>query len=145
MSEQTMKIDLYSIGDSLTFVAKGKTGHWISMDAPTEINGHGAASRPMEVVLQALAGCTGMDVMSILGKKRIKIDLFGMEVTAERADVHPKVFTKIHLTYKFWGSDIPENAVERAIELSETKYCSVSAMLRSTAEITSSWEINPEK
>ena len=145
MNEQTMKIDLYNVGDSLTFVAKGKTGHWITMDAPKVLDGHDAASRPMEVILQGLAGCTGMDVMSILHKKRVKVDHFAMTVEAERAEVHPKVFTKIHLTYKFWGENISEKAAERAIDLSENKYCSVSEMLRSTAKITSSFEINPEK
>jgi len=143
MSEQTMKIDLYNVGESLTFVAKADSGHFITMDAPESLGGHNSASRPMEVILQALAGCTGMDVLSILKKKRVKVDHFAMTVTGERAETHPKVFTKIHLTYKFWGEDITESAAERAIELSETKYCSVSAMLKSTAEISSSFEINP--
>ena len=142
--EQTMKIDLVNAGESLTFMAKGKTGHWLAMDAPESLGGHNSASRPMEVILQGLAGCTGMDVMSILKKKRVKIDHFAMTVEAERADIHPKVFTKIHLTYKFWGKDLSEKAIDRAIDLSENKYCSVSEMLRSTAKITSSYEMNPE-
>ncbi|MCK5519522.1 MAG: hypothetical protein KAI81_00290, partial [Candidatus Marinimicrobia bacterium] len=69
--EQTMKIDLVNAGESLTFMAKGKTGHWLAMDAPESLGGHNSASRPMEVILQGLAGCTGMDVMSILKKKRV--------------------------------------------------------------------------
>jgi putative redox protein len=143
MSDGKMKIELKGTGDDLTFLAKGDSGHWLVMDTGKHLQGNDAASRPMELILQGLAGCTGMDVLSILHKKRIILTNFAMEIEAERAAEHPKVFTKIHILYKFWGNEISENAVERAIELSENKYCSVSAMLRSTTKITSSFHINP--
>lgn len=138
-----MKVTLKGLGDHLTFMAKGDSGHWIALDAAESLHGHDAGTRPMELVLEALAGCTAMDVLSILHKKRMKYDQFAIDVDAERADQHPKVFTKIHLTYKFWGENLSDNSISRAIELSETKYCSVSAMLREKAEITSEYQLNP--
>lgn len=143
MSDGKMKIELKGTGDDLTFLAKGDSGHWLVMDTGKHLQGNDAASRPMELILQGLAGCTGMDVLSILHKKRVVLTNFAMEIEAERAEQHPKVFTKIHILYKFWGNDIPENAVVRAIELSEKKYCGVTAMLRCTANITNSYLINP--
>ncbi|HDR04968.1 MAG TPA: OsmC family peroxiredoxin [Candidatus Marinimicrobia bacterium] len=138
-----MKIELKGTGDDLTFIAKGNSGHWLVMDSAKQLQGNDGASRPMELILQGLAGCTGMDVLSILHKKRIVLTNLEIEIEAERALEHPKVFTKIDILYKFWGNNLTESAVQRAIELSETKYCSVSAMLRSTAIITSSFLINP--
>ena len=98
-------------------------------------------SRPMEVLLMALGGCTAMDVISILEKKRAVVEDFEIDVEAERADAHPRVFTKIHVRYVIVGAGVDPKDVERAIELSEQKYCSVSAMLRASAEVTSSFEI----
>jgi len=143
MSDEKMKIELKGTGDDLTFIAKGNSGHWLVMDSAKQLQGNDGASRPMELILQGLAGCTGMDVLSILHKKRIVLTNLEIEIEAERALEHPKVFTKIDILYKFWGNNLTESAVQRAIELSETKYCSVSAMLRSTAIITSSFLINP--
>lgn len=143
MSDEKMKIELKGTGDDLTFIAKGNSGHWLVMDSAKQLQGNDGASRPMELILQGLAGCTGMDVLSILHKKRIVLTNLEIEIEAERAIEHPKVFTKIDILYKFWGNNLTESAVQRAIELSETKYCSVSAMLRSTAIITSSFLINP--
>jgi putative redox protein len=138
-----MKVTLLGLGDHLTFFAKGNSGHWISLDANESLGGFDAGTRPMELVLEALGGCTAMDVLSILKKKRMKYDRFAMDIEAERAKEHPKIFTKIHLIYQFWGHELSEKAIERAVELSETKYCSVNAMLRATAEITSEYQLNP--
>ncbi|MBN1178685.1 MAG: OsmC family protein [Anaerolineae bacterium] len=96
---------------------------------------------PMEYLLLGLAGCTGMDVVSILQKKRQPFTNLEVRVTAERADEHPRVYTKVHMTFVVTGKDVKPEAVERAIELSETKYCSASAMFAKTAEMSTSYEI----
>ena len=127
--------------EGLTFVGKTESKHWIPIDAPESINGNDAGIRPKELLLISLAGCTGMDVASILQKKRVKLDDFKIDITAESTDVHPKVYTKIHLEYVLYGKDIKEKDVERAIELSQTKYCGVTAMLQNSVEIEHSYRI----
>ncbi|MGC9064832.1 MAG: OsmC family protein [bacterium] len=96
---------------------------------------------PTELVLMALGGCTGMDVISILQKMRQDVKNFEINLTAEKAQEYPKVFTKIHLEYVVYGTNLDEGSVKKAIDLSREKYCSVSAMLRKTSEITYSWKI----
>lgn len=96
---------------------------------------------PMGLVAQALAGCTAMDVISILGKKRQKVTFFEVEVEGTQQDEHPHVYRQITVVYRVGGEDISSEAVARAIELSMTKYCSVSAMIKESAEITTRYEI----
>lgn len=120
----------------LQFIAHANSKHGIVIDTSEKGGGFGAGTGPMEMVLEALAGCSAMDVVSILQKKRQKLTGFHIDVEGERADKHPRVFTKIHLKYRIEGRDISEKAVRDAIELSKNKYCSVSAMLAKTAEIT---------
>jgi putative redox protein len=96
---------------------------------------------PMELVLMALGGCTGMDVISILQKMRQDVKNFEINLTAEKAQEYPKIFTKIHLEYVVYGTNLDEASVKKAIDLSREKYCSVSAMLRKASEITYSWKI----
>ncbi|HOP56457.1 MAG TPA: OsmC family protein [bacterium] len=96
---------------------------------------------PMELVLMALGGCTGMDVISILQKMRQDVKDFEVNLSAERAQEHPKIFTRINLEYVVYGSNIEENSLKRAIELSQEKYCGVGSMLKKAAEITYSWKI----
>ncbi len=96
---------------------------------------------PMQLVLIGLCGCTGMDVISILKKKRQSLTGLEVRATAERAEDRPRVYTEIHLEFVVTGEDVDPHAVERSIELSQTKYCSASAMLRKTAEITTSYRI----
>lgn len=127
----------------ITFVGKAGSGHWIPMDGPEDFQGSEAATRPKELILISLGGCTGADVISILSKMREKIHDFVVDVDAESATEHPKVFTKIHLTYKFWGEDLKEANIEKAISLSQERYCSVSAMLRASVALSHSYEINP--
>lgn len=91
----------------------------------------------------ALGGCTGSDVISILKKKRVALQDFRINLTAQTADEHPQVYTAIHLEYVFVGNGIEPADIERAIELSTTKYCSVSAMLRASVKITHSYRIEP--
>ncbi len=135
-----MKINIKQV-DGLTFLGKGDTNHWIPIDGPKEFHGSDAGSRPKELLLIALGGCTGSDVASILRKKHSPIEDFSIEITAEVADDHPKVFTTIHIEYIFSGNQIKTKDVERAIDLSQNSYCPVSAMLRKACEITHSYQI----
>jgi len=127
----------------ISLAGRTDSNHWLVMDGPTEFGGSDAGLRPKELVLLALAGCTASDVISILQKKRITVDGFEIHVTAEQRDEHPQVFTKIHLQYVIRGDDIRPQDVKRAIELSETKYCAVNAMLRPAVAITRSYRIEP--
>ncbi len=129
----------------ITFAGKTNSNHWITMDGPEEFGGSNAGIRPKELILIALAGCTGSDVVSILSKKRIKYDDFEMNLSGEVAETHPQVFTNIHIEFVFYGKDINPKDVERAIELSQTKYCSVTAMLEKAVKITHSFRIEEEK
>jgi len=126
----------------ITFAAKTESGPWITMDGPEAFGGSNGAPRPKELLLMALGGCTGSDVVSILKKKRVALEKFEARLSAEVRDEHPQVFTSIHVEYVFTGHDISAADVERAIELSTTKYCSVTAMLRESVKITHSYQIN---
>ena len=130
-----MKAEVYMV-KGLSFVGKADSNHWVPMDGPPEFGGAGAGTRPMELFLIGLAGCTGMDVVSILNKKRVPLREFRVDVEAARAPEHPKVFTNIKLSYYFRGEGIEEKDVVQAIELSQEKYCSASAMLSHSAEIS---------
>jgi putative redox protein len=96
---------------------------------------------PMEMLLLGLAGCTGMDIVSILEKKRQELQDLKIQVRGKRADTFPKVYTEIEVEYQLWGEDLDPKAVEQAIELSEQKYCSASIMLGATARIKTSYTI----
>ncbi|MEK9136598.1 MAG: OsmC family protein [Bacteroidota bacterium] len=131
--------------DGIAFAAKGDSNHWVMMDGPESVGGTDAGSRPKELVLYALAGCTASDVVSILKKKHVALQGFEMHLTGREAEEHPRVFTDIHVEYVFFGEDIRPADVERAIELSTTKYCSVSAMLTPKVKITHSYRIEPSR
>ncbi|MCX6174950.1 MAG: OsmC family protein [Ignavibacteriales bacterium] len=125
----------------VTFLGKSDSNHWITMDGPKEFDGSNAGTRPKELLLIALGGCTGSDVATILQKKKIKLDGFEMNISADVQETHPQIFTKIHLEYVFYGKGIPKEAVERAIKLSQDTYCSVTAMLQKAVEINHSYKI----
>lgn len=125
----------------VTFLGKSDSNHWVTMDGPESFGGSDAGTRPKELLLIALGGCTGSDVVTILQKKKVDVDSFEMNISADVAEEHPQVFTKINVEYVFFGKDIQEKDVERAIELSQTKYCSVTHMLNKAAEITHSFKI----
>ncbi len=127
--------------EGITFIGRTDTRHWVVMDGPEHFHGADSAIRPKELILISLGGCTGSDVASILEKKRVKLDRFEIHVTAEETDEHPKVYSSIHVEYVFYGENISEKAVERAIELSQTKYCGVSAMLQKAVTLTHSYRI----
>jgi putative redox protein len=125
----------------LTLAGKADSNHWVVMDGPKTFGGSEAGTRPKELILLGLAGCTASDVAIILQKKRVQVDELEIHVTAEEAETHPTVYTRIHLEYVVRGEDVRASDVERAIELSETKYCAVSAMLRASVTITHSYRI----
>ena len=129
----------------ITFAGKTDSNHWITVDGPENFGGSDAAIRPKELLLLSLAGCTASDVVSILQKKRVKLNDFEINISAEMTEEHPKVFTKIDLEYVFYGDNIAEKDVERAIELSETKYCGVTAMLEKALEINHTYKIEKAK
>lgn len=125
----------------ITFAAKSDSRHWITLDGPEEFDGSESGIHPKELILMGLAGCTASDVIPILKKKKVKLEDFEINIKAEVSDEHPKVFTKINLEYVFYGKDIQKKDVERAIELSLTKYCSVTAMLQKAVEIVHTYKI----
>jgi putative redox protein len=126
-----------------TFAAKSNSGHWVMMDTKPEAGGLGAGTTPKELLLMGLAGCTSMDVIPILKKKRSPVLAYECNIKAEEREEHPKIFSDIHIEYVFYGDGIKAEDVERAIELSQTKYCSVSAQLAPSAKITHSYRIEP--
>ena len=137
---ETKKVYLKQI-KGLALAARGESGHWIPMDGPEHLGGSDAGVRPKELLLMSLAGCTGSDVVSILRKKRVNLTDFEINITAQQTEEHPKVFTDIDLEYVFYGRDIKEKDVERAIELSTNTYCGVSAMLKKSINIKHSYRI----
>ncbi|MFL6559861.1 MAG: OsmC family protein [Bacillus sp. (in: firmicutes)] len=128
--------------EKMAFLGVTPTGHQFIMDAAPEVGGENLGPRPMELLLQAVAGCTGIDIISILQKMRLNPTAFQMDVKGERAEEHPKRFTTINIHYALDG-ELPEDKVVRAIQLSKDKYCSVSHSLN--AEITVSYSINGVK
>jgi putative redox protein len=127
----------------MRFEGTASSGHTLMLDSAVEHGGEDAGFRPLELLLVGMAGCTAMDVISILSKKRLNVVSFEVNVRGERADEHPRIYTDIAVEYVVRGTDIPAEAVERAIALSEEKYCSAAAMLRKAAKITSSYRIEP--
>src|SRR5918912_177213 len=121
------------------FVAESQSGHAIVTSFSHD---HMSAPSPMELLLIALGDCTGADVISILEKKRQRVSAYEIEVRGVRRDEHPRIYTAIEVIHHVRGEQIDERAVARAIELSETKYCSVSAMLSASAKITTRYEIS---
>ena len=121
------------------FIAVGPSGHAVPLDSDRQSN---TAPGPMELLLLALGSCTATDVVSILKKKRQKLDALDVEVSGDRATTPPMVCVKLEIVYRLRG-ELDEKAVRDAIELSESKYCSVAAMLRKTAPIHFRYEITP--
>jgi len=127
--------------DGLQFVATDSTGHSIVMDASTESGGEGSGFSPMQLLLIALGGCTSMDVVHILQKQRQQVNGLEVSVTGHRVKDPPRIYHNIRVEYKIKGTNIKENAIQRAIQLSEDKYCSVGAMLKTKAKIVSDYVI----
>jgi putative redox protein len=128
------------------FIAETGSGHLIAMDgakndAQPSIGGKNLAPRPMELMLAGTGGCTAYDVVLILKRGRHDITGCSVKIEADRSEADPKVFTKLHMHYTVTGNNVPEAAVQRAVEMSHTKYCSASAMMEKTAAISWSVEI----
>lgn len=126
----------------VSFVAESGSGHAVVMDGAPEYGGRNIGVRPMEMLLMGLGGCASFDVVTILKKARQQITDVRAELSAERADAIPAVFTKIHLHFVITGKELKETQVKKAVELSAEKYCSASAMLSAGGvEITHDYEI----
>ncbi|MBN1633986.1 MAG: OsmC family protein [Ignavibacteria bacterium] len=117
-------------------------GHIITVDAGKEVGGQGLGPSPKPLMLASLAGCTGMDVVSLLKKMRIDFDEFNLKIEGELNDEHPKKYNKIVLYYQFTGNDIPLDKVEKAVTLSLDKYCGVSAVYKQVIDLRYVLEIN---
>ena len=128
-------------GSGMAFMAETGTGHILNMDGAPEAGGRNLAPRPMELMLASAGGCTAFDVVLILQRSRQNISACEVSLQAERAETDPKVFTKINLHFTVKGKDLDPSKVERAINLSHDKYCSATAMLANTAEITHTFEV----
>jgi len=139
MADQWREIEAEWHGGG-TFIGRNAAGGTVQMGKVDERPG----VSPMELILVGLAGCTGVDIVDILEKKRQPLKALKVKVRAKRSEDYPKIYKEIEVMYLIWGEGIDPKAVERAIQLSEEKYCSVSAMLRMTADIKSSYQIlNP--
>ncbi|MCK9534594.1 MAG: OsmC family protein [Pseudomonas sp.] len=128
--------------EQATFLAESGSGHSVIMDGPEQAGGRNLGVRPMEMLLMGLGGCSNFDVVSILKKSRQAVRDCEVRIDAERAEVEPKVFTKIALHFIVSGTALKETVVKRAVDLSAEKYCSASIMLgRAGVDITHSFEI----
>lgn len=127
--------------EGAAMLGESGSGHGIVMDGPPDLGGRNLGVRPMEMLLMGLGGCTQFDVLLILGKARQPVTDCVVELTAERAETDPKVFTRIHVHFIVTGRGLDPLRVERAITLSAEKYCSASIMLGATATITHDFEI----
>jgi len=137
MSNNEYKANVRYAGDDY-FIGTTPSGYPQLMDAKGDRH---AAPTPLEMLLVSVAACTAFDVQSILEKKRQHVTQYNVEITGTRVEDHPRKFTKFHINHIVHGRNVSEKAVADAIELSDTKYCSVAATVRPTAEITTSYEI----
>jgi putative redox protein len=128
----------------LQFVGDAESGHAMIMDGDKSVGGENTGPRPMELLLIAAGGCSGMDVISILKKKRQNVTALEINVSGQKAEEYPKKFTEITVEFIVKGKRIEESAVKRAVELSMTKYCSVKATLEGTAKVNYSFTIIQE-
>ena len=132
MSKQQVKVNWL---EKMAFEAE-INGHKLILDAAEEVGGENRGPRPKPLLLTALAGCTGMDVVSILKKMRVELDSFDVIVEGDLTEEHPKQFYKMNVIYEFTGKDLPLEKLKKAVSLSEERYCGVSAMFKKAIEIT---------
>lgn len=135
-----MKASIKWAGE-VSFIGESESGHRVTMDGPPDHGGRNRGPRPMELLLLGMGGCTAFDVIHILHKGRQDVTDCVAHIDATRADVDPKVFTRIHVHFVVSGRKLNPTQVARAIELSATKYCSASIMLAQTATITHDFEL----
>ena len=127
--------------EGMMFLGESESGHAVVLDGPPEIGGKNMGVRPMEMLLLGMGGCTSIDVMQILQKGRQNITDCVAEISAERVDTIPKVFSKIHVHFVITGKNLKEAVVARAVKLSAEKYCSASIMLEKAVKISHDFEI----
>jgi len=120
-------------------------GHHFTIDASEEVGGENKGPRPKGLMLSALGGCTGMDVVSMLRKMKVTEYELSIDVSGEQTDEHPKIYHTITVEFRFSGSDLPESKIKKAVALSETRYCGVSEMLRKAAQMKIIIYINGEE
>lgn len=137
MSDNIYKAVIQYAGDEF-FIGTTPSGHAQAIDTKGDRK---SAPTPLEMLLVSVAACTAADVVSILEKKRQVVTDYRVEISGERREEHPRAFTKLHVHHIVYGRDVSEQSVAQAVELSDTKYCSVAATVRPTAEITTSFEI----
>ncbi len=122
--------------ENALFVGESGSGHTVTMDGSPDVGGRNLGVRPMEMVLIGMGGCTAIDVVSMLRKQRQDVRDVVVELAAHRADDHPKVFTRVKVIYRVRGKGLNRALVERAVSLSDEKYCSATAMVRRSADVT---------
>lgn len=127
--------------DGMTMLGESGSGHGIVMDGPKDLGGRNLGVRPMEMLLLGMGGCTTIDVVSTLKKMRQEVHDCRAEISAERANEHPKIFTKIHVHFVVEGKDLSDKKISKAVSLSADKYCSASIMLGKSVTITHDFEI----
>jgi putative redox protein len=125
----------------LAFEAQTGSGHSVSLDASADHGGADGGASPMELLLVSLGGCTAMDVISMLKKMRLQVTAYRVEVRGTRRDEHPQIYTQIDVEHVVAGHDLDPGSIARAVELSSTKYCPVSAMLAAAADVRHSYRI----
>jgi putative redox protein len=128
--------------ENVCLMGESESGHSVIIDGSPEIGGRNLGVRPMEMILMGLGGCTTMDILTILRKKRQNITDCVIEIDSQRQDTIPKIFSKIHLNFIITGDNLNEKHVQQAVKLSVEKYCSVYAMLKNSVEISYDYEIN---
>ncbi|MGI1658721.1 MAG: OsmC family protein [Desulfitobacterium sp.] len=135
-----MRVSLKHVG-GMAFEGMGHSGENVKISSSTALSEFLGTS-PMELLLMGVAGCSGIDIVSILEKMRVNYEKFEISVDGQRAEEHPKVFTNIQVVYQFWGNDLPEDKIRRAIDLSFDKYCSVIHTVNKVAQVSYTFEIN---
>ncbi|HYC38180.1 MAG TPA: OsmC family protein [Usitatibacter sp.] len=132
------------LAEGMTFVAESGSGHAVVVDASPEVGGRDLGPRPMELVLMGAGACSSIDVIHILRKARQPVTGCTVDLDADRAETDPKVFTRIRVHFVITGKGLATAQVERAVRLSMEKYCSASAMLAKTAEVTWDYELRED-
>ena len=141
MSNTTRKVTTHWKGNT-QFEADGPGGKTVLMDTTAEHGGHNSGMGPKAMMLASLAGCSGLDVVSILDKMKVKISDFRMETVGELTEEHPKYFHKVYVDYHFFGNNLNENKINKAVNLSIEKYCGVMEMFRRFAKVTTKVHIH---
>jgi putative redox protein len=126
---------------NMTFIGRAGSNHTVPMDTTPDHGGSSSATRPLELLLLGLGGCTGMDIVPLLHKMRVDFTAVEINIAAERSEEHPMVYTSITIEYVITGNAVDREKVRRAVELSQEKYCSVSAMLRKACPVTYAWRV----